>query len=158
MSDICDEYQQYAFLPDPAIRGTQVNTVVDASLIGYQQVARSYDEKWYFVVFKPFDRSYLKDPHWYQVKGLERCRKSLRQPLKAYVMTREIDANKTHINALVCSGFDYMSIDGSVLANKYKLHVQLLPSPADRHNVLRYIQKESAKRSFVKYLDYITSP
>lgn len=156
MPDIQEQYQEYAFLPDPALPRDAIEDVVEDSTIGLQIVNRTYEQKWYFIVYAPYDKSYAKDPEWYQVKALDYCRQKLRQA-KAYVLTRETEANKTHINALVCSSFDYNTLHGKTLAHKFKRHVTELKTPADRHNVLRYIQKESAKRSFIKYLDYITS-
>jgi len=151
VSNLQKAYSEYAFLAEGQ---NASGAVVEASLIGSNIIARSYDAKWYMVVFKPFNKAYEKDNAWFQFKGIDRCRKWLKKPL-AYVFTREIEAEKTHINAIVCTNDDLMLKHEGVVANKYKLHIQQLKTLGDRQNALLYIQKE--RRQLIEYIDYIKS-
>lgn len=122
----------------------------------YDLIKRSYEEpiKWYLVVAKPFDRTYKKDPHWYEVKGLDALRKKLGKSC-AYVGTREICATKVHVNFVVAS--PQLKVEDGTNTHKYKLSVQQLKSPCDRLRALDYICKESLSRPFKRYLDYLFS-
>lgn len=119
-------------------------------------LAPSYEKPhvWYFLVFKPYDRAYNKDPAWFQVKGLDRCRKILKRQA-VHILTRETDATKTHINMVCCTDQDILVFHEKDLANKYKIHAQVLKDYADRENATTYMFKEELKRPFINYLDYI---
>lgn len=106
------------------------------------------------VVFKPFDRAYERDPCFFQVKGLDKCRKLFKRPT-AYIMTREIIASKIHVNSLVATTENLIDYHDSSYCSKYKVHVSELHNLGDRQRVLVYITKEGKKRTFIKYLDYI---
>lgn len=128
----------------------------DALVMGKQIIERTYElpAKWYFIVYKPFDKPYARDPDFFKVKGLDKCRKSLKKPL-SYIMTREIMSAKVHINAIVCTTEDLASKNESSYCSKYKLYVSELKSTGDRRRVLDYIMKEASLRPFTKYLDYL---
>lgn len=152
VSNLQRAYSNYAFLAEGQNAG---EAVVEASLIGRSIIGRTYEKaQWYLLVFKPFNKAYERDHEWFQYKGIDRCRKWLKKPL-AYVFTREIEAEKTHINAIVCTNEDLMMSHEGVVANKYKLHIQELKTLGDRQNALSYIQKE--RRTLHQYIDYIMS-
>lgn len=139
----------------PSEAGSGPKGLAEATTIIHRTYEHPY--KWYYVVFKPYNSSYEKDPDWYKVKGLGSCRRSFKTP-KAIIMTREIVASKVHINVLVCTSSDVILRHEKDYNNKYKLHVSLLLTQADRQNVLTYLWKEALNREFVRYLDYITFP
>lgn len=128
----------------------------DALVMGKQIIERTYELpcKWYYIVYKPFSKPYARDPDFFKVKGLDKCRKSLRKPL-AYIMTRETLAAKVHINAIVCTTEDLLLKNDQSYCSKYKLYVSELKSIGDRRRVLDYIMKEASLRPFIKYLDYL---
>lgn len=156
-------YKNYAFIYDPIIdcsseAGGEGEAGAGAMTYMHDMndiINRSYEEpfKWYFIVYKPYDRAYEKQPDWFQARGIDRVRKSLKSP--AYILTRELLATKTHINVLMASCDP--PLDNTDLCNKYKLHVSELPTLGDRQRVLHYITKENTSRPFVKYQDYILS-
>lgn len=159
MTNIYQDYQEYAFIDDPISTESEAKLELGALTILRDKmetiVSRSYEGKqWYFVVFKPFNKSYNKCPDWYAIKGIDSCRKYFKRP-SAYILTRETEAEKVHINALVCS--ENPPEEGAVYNNKYKLHVDILPTLGDRLRVLTYILKEFPNRTFSQYLDYIHS-
>lgn len=121
-------------------------------------ITRSYEHpyKWYYIVWKPFNRSYDKDAQWYQTKGLDKCRRQISNKANAYLITREIVAKKTHIHGLICSSQDLDLLHQKNCYSKYKMHVSSVLSQADRHRVTDYLLKESKNRSFKKYVDYVT--
>ncbi len=163
------DYKQHAFLPDTgyipsklfALANDEVgetNVELSATNIWTNIVRRTYEKpnNWYFVVFCPLDKPYDKDPDFFKVKGLDKCRSFFKKP-QAYIMTREIlDCEKIHVIALVCTTQDLMLHNKKIYCNKYYVDVQLCPLPADRDRVLTYITKEKTKRSpYLKYLDYL---
>lgn len=119
----------------------------------YYIVNRTYEEpfKWYFLTFKPFDKPYMKDPLFYQKKGIEHCRKKV-GTVQAYFYTREIIAEKVHINALILSKTDISKLHEKQ-TNKYYIYCQTIPN-IDRFKVFDYIFKESRERYFNKYIDF----
>lgn len=155
---IQEMYQNYAFLPMTGSAGEAVTeaTIPTVYSMGKQLVERSYEKpnKWYYLVFKPFDRAYARDIDFFKVKGLDKCRKILKHPT-SYIITREIEANKVHINMIVCTQEDLSQKDGSNYCSKYKIFARELKSTGDRLRVLDYITKEASVRSFTKYLDYL---
>lgn len=148
------------FIYDPLVDtiSTESETIVEVGALTSMRIIcdRTYEDnlKWYFVVFKPFNKPYLKDPDWFAVKGLDNCRQHFKKP-SAYILTREIEAEKIHINALVCTSTP--PIHDSVYNNKYKLHVKLLLTIIDRQSVLTYITKEFHNKTPLRYLDYLHS-
>lgn len=115
---------------------------------------RSYEHpyRWFFLTFKPFNKTYSKYHDFYQKKGLDHCRLYIRKHVKSYIMTKEIDATKTHINALVVSDKDLLSLLHEDKTNKYFIFCE---ECIDRHNTLKYIIKESHTRYFYKFKDYV---
>lgn len=114
---------------------------------------RSYEHPyyWYFLVWKPFDKTYNAHFDWYQFKGLEACRKMIKD-YSVLLLTRETLATKTHVNALVCTK---SPLEHGKSTHKYKLHVKKLDTLHDRQRVLDYISKEGSLREYKLYLDYI---
>lgn len=122
---------------------------------------RSYElpYRWYYVVFKPFNDSYSKDPYVYEYP-LGTCSDYIRSKSELSISTREIKAAKVHVNSLVVSRQDLTRLDGTNITKrglKYKLHVSLLESRQHRQNTLEYILKESAIRPFILYTDHIAN-
>lgn len=155
-------YQQYSFL-EPSEAGREGEAVTGAitqwlSAKGEIEalIKRTYElpAKWYFIVAKPFDRAYEKDPSWYLTKGIESIRRKVGKCHVAF-LTREVNAAKVHVNALICK--DELSIVDGQNTNKYKLHVSELSDISERRRVLDYISKEATTRTFIKYLDYVLS-
>lgn len=123
--------------------------------IKWEPLNRSYEGcKWFMVVFKPYNKPYLKDPEWYYNYAVDKGRKWAYRLGKAFYVTREIDATKVHVNVLICSGSDLMRYHDKTVYNKYRLHVSELDTLGDRQRVLAYITKESKDRSFKLYSDY----
>ncbi len=115
---------------------------------------RTYEgQQCYFLVFKPFNKSYLKDPDWYRIKGIDAIRKSINS--SAYFITREIKAAKVHINMLCYDTRDLSKLDGKNRLNRYRVFSTKINSKTERDKVLNYITKESTDRQFTKYLDYL---
>lgn len=156
MNTIQDEYQEYAFLSEAGkTEGCATEGGVGAITKYDHLIQRSYEGgKWYGLTFKPYNTAYDKDKDWFQVKGMDSCRRKLGK-IKAGVYTREIDATKTHINAMVFSEKDLAQLHDSSMSNKYKIFSTLLSGQLDRQNWLTYITKEEDHRTFTKYLDYI---
>lgn len=117
---------------------------------------RTYEKpyKWYYVVFKPFNLPYERDKAWYEFKGLDACRKYFKRP-KVAILSREIQAEKIHINALVCTD---QFLKHGYSNRKYKLGVYEIHDIDGRRRTLKYLLKESGFRSFKLYLDYIFNP
>lgn len=115
-------------------------------------VERSYERpyKWYFMVFKPFDKSYERDYDFYQsTASFDHIKKKL-GAVSFYLFTREIFAAKTHVNVLVCSKRDLSSLHDKK-TNKF----WIFSKPAkERRDVFEYIIKESKIRRFKPKLDY----
>lgn len=156
------DYTEYAFM-DPSEAGSANEVETGAhQLMDYDNaksvVSRTYESpvQWYFVVWKPFNRAYEKDPDFFRVKGLDKCRQMFKKP-NAYVVTRETESTKVHINAVVATSQPLDAKHETSYCNKYKVHVQRLSTLGDRLDVLSYITKENRDRSFTKYLDYLIS-
>lgn len=156
MEELLEQYSEYAFI-DQAEPEAEANAEAGAIVKWAQIIERTYEEpdKWYLVVFKPFNKTYSKWLEWYTFKGLDNCRKYFKRPT-AYIMTREIEAQKVHINALVCTSTP--PVDGVVYNNKYKVYVSELSTLGDRRRVLAYITKEFRNRPYNLYLDYLYGP
>lgn len=113
---------------------------------------RTYESpfKWYFITFKPFNSTYLKHLDFYKSKGLDHCRKKVGK-VKAYIMTKEIMAEKQHINMLcVCD----RPLDSLLHEKKTSKYMIFAEEAQDRDRVLQYIIKESKQRYFRRYEDY----
>lgn len=119
------------------------------------RIMRTYEDGfWWFIVFKPLNAPYEKNPDWFRNKGLDHCRKMVKHP-STYISTREINASKVHVNMIVhTSTNDVLKRHDTIYCNKYKIHVSVLLGLADRQRVLAYITKESKDRTFERYLDY----
>lgn len=123
-------------------------------------IQRSYDDpfNWYYITFKPFTDSYDKEYDRYQI-CLNIVSDWCRNKSDLGIITREILAKKTHLNALVCSNKDLLKLHGTNIHKrglKYKLHVDLVPTFEDRERVLEYIFKESSERRFDIYVDHMS--
>lgn len=119
-------------------------------------ITRSYElpDSWYFLTFKPFDKHYERDLEFYTRKGLDHCRKKIGK-VKAYIITREIQATKIHINVLCVTDRNLLKLHEKK-TNKYFIHCQALGrSQRDRDHVLGYILKESKTRFFRNFDDYV---
>lgn len=124
----------------------------------YHFIKRSYEEpyKWYYIVFKPFNDTY--DINKYQYP-LGTCSDYIRSMSDSFgISTREIDSNKIHVNSLMVSTRDMLSLHGRNITKrglKYKLHVEHVSSLEHRMNVLSYMFKEADEREFVIYKDHV---
>lgn len=154
-------YNQYAFIDGTAEAKPVAGEAEDEAIYKWKLdmervITRTYESpfQWYLVVFKPFNKPYLKDSAYFSIKGIDKCRKLFKRPL-AYIFTRETEAKKVHINAIVLSDQDLNRLHDQSYCSKYKLHVQQLHNVGDRQRALAYITKEHSKRTFTKYLDYL---
>lgn len=123
-------------------------------------ISRSYEGpfNWYYITFKPFTDSYTLHEALYQ-NCLNIVSDWCRSKSDCGVLTREIMATKTHVNALVCSSKELLDLNNSNIVKrglKYKLHVDLCLSLEDRLRVLTYMFKESDHRSFLLYTDHMS--
>lgn len=156
-------YSDYSFIGVPSKTETEAKPVVDASYNSHSiqldfiaAVKRTFEPpiRWYFIIWKPYDRAYKKHgKDWYLVKGMASCRRKLKKP-EAYLLTREMNAAKVHINGLVATHQNLALLHEKDHCNKYKIYCQQLHTKADVQNVLTYITKEESSRQFIKYLDY----
>lgn len=122
-------------------------------------IERTYESpfNWYYIVWKPLNKPYSKDPDWFKNKGLDKCRNQVSKNSEVILMTREIHATKVHIHALICSSCDlYEKYHDKIGYNKYKQHVSVASRPADRRRITDYLLKESKSRPFIKFVDYYT--
>lgn len=113
---------------------------------------RSYEipHNWYFIVFAPFNKNYERDIKFYQYKGLDHVRKKIGR-VKCMIMTREINAKKVHINALVCTTRNLQDELKEMKTNKYSIYCK---KAIDRRKALVYMLKEARTRYFHEYIDY----
>ncbi len=157
--DIQKLYQNYSFIEThegvggEAVAGAITQWLTHRAHL-YSTIKRTYENpaKWYFIVAKPFNKPYEKDPSWYLTKGLDAIRKKCGKTQFA-LFTRETDAAKVHINGLIVS--DSLPFSDGYNTNKYKISVSALSGIDDRRRILDYITKESLDRTFIKYLDYL---
>lgn len=164
--EIQERYKDYAFIDPSGAGGSEavaediVKTETTKWSITrtymFDLIKQTYEApfSWYFVVFAPFNRPYDKDPAWYQFKGMDAARKYFKRPI-VIIMTKEVLAAKTHVNALVCTDQKLCSGKNT---GKYKLNIMQLASLGDRLRVLTYILKESDERQFLQYQDYVYHP
>jgi len=116
-------------------------------------VNRTYENaKWYFLTFKPFNKNYERDLHFYKNQGLEHVRKKLGTGIDCYYITREIHATKTHINVLCCTR---RNLEDELHEDKTKKYFIFCEQAKYRDKTLAYILKESLDRVFIKSLDYL---
>jgi len=117
-------------------------------------VQRSYEKpfKWYYLTFAPFNKNYEKDIKFYLNDGFRHATKKIGK-VECFIITREINAKKVHLNVLCCSDQSLEKLH-QMKTNKYSIHCQELPGPRDRRLVLEYILKESKSRYFHEHLDY----
>jgi len=116
-------------------------------------IERSYElpYKWYLITFKPFNKNYERDLDFYKNKCFDHCRKKV-GTVKAYVMTREVDAAKVHVNMLVCTDRLLEPLLHEKQTNRYFIYCQ---ECKNRHDAYEYIIKESHTRMFYKHKDII---
>ena len=120
--------------------------------IGYI-TGRSYElpHRWFFLTFKPFNSTYDTNYSFYQNKCIDHCRKKLGK-VEAYIITRETEAIKTHVNIL-CVTTRALDVElHQKKTNRYYIYCQ---EAICRHDCLKYILKESKTRYFIKYIDYV---
>lgn len=160
MDRLQEQYTEYAFIDDPHVQSGAVSVPATGLAGAFTKCApymlRTYEGcKWYFIVFKPFNRAYDKAPSWFMHKGLEKCSTKVVSPEFA-LYTREKNAAKVHINGLVCYRGDLDSLHDRNFGNKYKLHISELHTLSDRQNVLKYICKEEFQdnNTWTLYEDY----
>lgn len=122
----------------------------------WEPLQRSYEnQKWYLVVFKPYNKPYEKDPQWFEYKAVDKATKWCKTKCSAYFVTREKDSTKVHGNAVCVSSINlHEKYHEKTAYNKYKIYVTELPNLGDRIRALNYITKESNTRSYKLYLDY----
>lgn len=121
-------------------------------------VNRTYeDEKLYFLVFKPFNKTYKNNISYYSNKAIDAIRKNFnRVGCNDYFITREILAAKIHVNALCYSKEDMVSMyDGKNRLNKFRVSCKMIPK-LDRFRVLNYITKEHKVRPYMEYNDFLS--
>lgn len=161
MEDIQEQYLEYAFIESAVPVGTEAKAEVEDIVKWDQLVVRSAENDgfgdWYFLVFSPMNRPYLKDPKWFNKSGLDKCRQKAGK-CAAYLFTKEIEANKIHVNGLVKSlqPLDCL-LNGKKCYNKYTIYCKRLATPPDVHRVFSYITKEVKTRTFELYNDYLCS-
>lgn len=104
---------------------------------------------YYFCVFKPFDKNYQRDLPLYKSDGFNHVLKKLKLE-KGYVMTRETESAKIHINILFKSDTELL-FPNKFMTNRYMIFAQECVS---KEATLEYIIKESKHRNFIQQLDY----
>lgn len=152
-------WQTNRFIDEEACEAPGCSEAETKVIVKWEHIERSYEgQKWYFIVFSPFNKPYIKDPEWFEHKAIDSARKWINKKATAYYITREIDATKIHSNILCVSPHDLLKkYHGKQCYNKYKMHVSELKDMGDRRRVLDYITKEQDKRTFKLYLDYYHS-
>lgn len=115
---------------------------------------RTYeDHSCFFLVFKPFNAAYIKDPSWFEHKGLDAVRKNINT--KDYFITREINSKKVHINVLCYDKRDLVErYHDKNRLNKYRVYCKKIDKKIERDRILKYITKEHYDRPYKKYIDY----
>lgn len=119
---------------------------------------RTYEkEELYFLVFKPFNKTYKDNFSYYNNKALDAIRKNINNNgTSDYFISREIKSKKVHYNALCYSKEDFVQLyDKKNRLNKFRVHCKRIPK-RDRWRVMSYITKESRVRPFIQYRDYNT--
>jgi len=171
-NNLLQQYQEYSFIDEVDGRcGMNIPkagdmTNMDHYMDTYNQIYNEYSKfiersyegcKWYYIVFAPYDKAYLKQYDWFQVKALESCKRWIQRRCETSITTREIlECQKTHINVLTCSKDDIHKLyHGYSYNNKFRLEVRTVAEIGDRRRVLAYCLKEAQKRSYKKYLDYL---
>lgn len=154
-----DYYNIYRFLDDSGVYPPEDEALAETEASHYDHrwppVHRTYEDgQWYYIVFKPFNKPYEEDKEWFVHKCVDSVTKWARSKSKTFYVTREIESVKVHGNLLLHSLTDLLKYQGKSCYNKYRMEVRLAPTLCDRLNVLTYMQKESLKRPFKKYLDY----
>lgn len=113
----------------------------------------SENSSWYFLTFKPYNDQYNKNKAWYEFKGIDYVRKLL--PKGKYLITRETESTKIHINVLISTETDLKTWHDKA-GRKYKIWCNRLADQVhDCVTIYDYITKESQTRTFNKFLDYI---
>ncbi len=127
-----------------------------ATFCNQLNIGQTNDNAWYYLVFKPLDAPYAKDKDWFKYKGIDKCRQKLGSHTRS-LLTREImDCAKVHINAMVYGPIKIYDLNNKIAFNKYKiLCVVINDTLDDRKRVLKYMLKETKKRSFKLYKDYL---
>lgn len=152
-----DDYQDYAFLSGPSEAENRSATEMSVMTNMPSLSGNTYEDpvKWYYVVFSPIDRAYSKDPEWFQIRGMSKCRDMFKKPEEVYLTREILHCEKTHVNAIVATTQDVTLRNSKIYCNKYYVYVQQLLGPLDRERSMSYITKESRERPFIRYLDFI---
>lgn len=108
----------------------------------------------YYLVAVPLCAKYEKNKALYTNKCLDLVRKSFKDP-EDYVLTREVNATKVHVNVLIWTKEDVVKRFHQKVVGKYGYHVQVVPHISDRIRVMEYMFKEAKTRNFYKYIDYV---
>lgn len=117
-------------------------------------LSRTYWSKgWYFLTFKPFNKTYEEDPSWYNEKLIRKVYDRFRPMAKLMWLTRETEATKTHVNLLIYTDKDISKYNDSIFFNKAKVFCVGIVAQ-DRFNIFNYIFKESKNRWFYYHTDY----
>lgn len=121
-------------------------------------VKRTYEYpiRWYYLVFKPFNSSYDEVMYSRPLGPISDYLRSRGCDLQ--ILSREIVAPKIHVNALVTSLTDLTELNGKNITKRglgFKLHVQHVPTLADRLEVFSYMFKEAEKRPFLLFVDHL---
>lgn len=114
------------------------------------------DLQFYYLVSKPYDITYARDPAWYDHKGLDHNRRLFSKYGDTYVVTKEIlNCSKIHHNILIASTHDLRSMYHGKAMNKFKYSCSKpFSTRQDIQTVLDYIFKEAKQRYFELYRDY----
>lgn len=162
MDNIQDEYWDIPrFKDSPSEEAKPTQATTGAYITKWDPLQRSYeDQKWYFIVLYPLNtKGYDQDPsikQYYDHYAVEKGRKWISTKAESYYVTREVEANRTHVNILCSSVTDLSCYHGKKCysKNKYRIDVSPLKDMGDRLRVYEYINKERSLRSFKLYLDY----
>lgn len=129
----------------------------------YRQLLKLYQSKcehvpsygWYYVVFKPFNKTYEKYEDFYNNKQYEATRKSIYKYCKPRVVMGMLEqrATKTHTHFLVQTQTELTNIHDKN-TNKHRIYCVRVEEPLE---VVPYLIKESGLRPVYEYTDYAVS-
>lgn len=106
-----------------------------------------YIDNWYLIVFAPLNKTY--DVNFV---AFDHIRKKICTSNDSYIITKEVNATKTHWNLLINSERDILKFNGQH-TNKFYIHVQHI-TPFTHWTVYDYITKEFNEETKI-YNEYI---